>query len=177
MKGRSQQILELLFINRIAYTKEEIAEVLGLQEEKTKVRKTLYDMHNKRGLVELIYGKKYRISSKGCNHAVINYGMSSDDIVVTSKPTKPAPLKQSIERSKRNINNDKPEALIPLPNVNTIPDKNIESDLENALNLKSKGDFAIKDLDQKLEVLGIISKLVDDKLSYWLEEIKKDLEG
>ena len=189
MKGKSHQILEFLFRNRGAHTNEEILKNITLENETDKISKTLYDMKKKRGFVSLVGADKYRITQKGCNHAVISYGLTNNDLPL---PIKPSPAKKLIGADipvptafdaviKDNVK-AKPTIVEELKEIQGSQKKvtlqpSLKGDLEKALELKSKGDFRIVDLDQKLEVLGVISKLVDDKLSYWLEEIKKDLQG
>ena len=184
MKGKSQQILEFLFKNRGAHTNEEILKNITLENETDKISKTLYDMKKKRGFVSLVGADKYRITQKGCNHAAISYGMTNSDIVVANKTTKSLSLKQEIGLTKRDtdLSIKKPTIVEELKEIQGSQKKvtlqpSLKGDLEKALELKSKGDLGIKDLDQKLEVLGVISRFVDSKLSYWVEEIIKDLKG
>ena len=205
MKGKSHQILEFLYKNRNAYTKDEILSNITLEKENDSIVKTLYDMRKKRDFIYLVGTHRYKITDKGMNHAAISYGMSDKDIMVV--PTKPAPLKQSIDRTKRdgglvnkavNFGNGDKEKTKPTkeqvkkfyakkPDIKasdkstwTIEGENVKTQLaklEEVLKYKPSNKLEIKDLDQKLEVLGVISRFVDGKLRYWVEEIKKDLKG
>lgn len=222
MKGKSQQILEFLFKNGKAYTKNEILSNITLEKENDNISKTLYDMKKKRGFIQSVGTGWYRITDKGMNHAAISYGMSGKDIDIRVVLTKPEPVLseltkvQAIGRASRGNSADveitpsekweklqsKPEASIPLPNGRNIdvktttekkeidrlaedisianPSIDIEKglkDLEKALKYKPSNKPDIKDLDQKLEVLSVISRFVDSKLSFWVEEVKKDLKG
>lgn len=193
MKGKSHQILEFLFRNRNAYTKDEILSNLTLEKENDNIVKTLYDMCKKRDFIYLVGTNKYKITSKGMNHAAISYGLTEKDIRVT--PTKPSPAKKLIgvdipspKPTKEQIKKfyaKKPDIEISdLREIHTdewpIEGENVKTQLaklEEVLKYKPSNKPDIKDLDQKLEVLGVISRFVDSKLSYWVEEVIKDLKG
>lgn len=180
MKGKSQAILEFLFKNRKAYTKDEILSNLTLEKENDNIVKTLYDMCKKRNFIYLVGTHRYRITPKGMNHAAISYGMSDKDIRVI--PTKPEPVLseltkvQAIGRASRGNSAD----VETNTNDWTIYGANVSTQLarlEKALKYKPSNKPDIKDLDQKIEVLRVISRFVDSKLSFWVEEVIKDLKG
>ena len=191
MKGKSHQILEFLYKNRNAYTNEQILSNLSLENENDKISKTLYDLKKKRGFIILVGADRYRITEKGMNHAAISYGLKEKDVDNMAAPTKQVPLdkkyiggdgndKKPTKEQVKKFYAKKPDIKASDKSTWTIEGENVKTQLaklEEVLKYKPSNKPDIKDLDQKLEVLGVISRFVDSKLSYWVEEVIKDLKG